>query len=292
MPKDKELEAIRDLEDALREADRIEINMKSDSANNAVEKVINLYGVSIYTSEKAMQEMIDSLKAVLEAYIIEANKRGRLLGKKAMEKFLDESEAKDYTQKALRLIEQATEKRVAQRLELAFEELEKQHNILKSDINIYKKQRKIAGFTDKQTLSRLVKMRQSKTDMLQSFANEVKKVNVAASRREESQAEIDEYQTKVLPDEEWVWISISTKPCPDCMDRAGVQLPLERWMQYGIPGSGNTICGVFCRCKLRPISIAKDAHEEIKNFRYDKDRGVLITANEKRVFNAKSNQYK
>jgi len=294
MPKDKELEAIRDLEQELIEAQRIELLIKSDSGNNPIQKVIDGYigTISIYTSETALRNMYEEVRAVLKAYISKNNVKGRLLGEKAMEKFLDESEAKAYTQRALRLIQKATDKKVKQRLELAYVQLEKEFGVLKKDIEIFKKAAKIDGFTDKEILSRLVKMGKDKNDMIQNFSKEAKKITIAATRRERASSEIEAYQKKVDPNEEWVWVAINSKPCPDCMDRAGVQLPLSRWRQYGLPGSGTTICGVYCMCKLRPVSIAKDAHEEIKSFKFDKDRGVLTTAQEKRVFNAKTNQFK
>ncbi len=292
--KEKEKKAILDIEEDLARMQVLEVGIKSTDDDGIIQSTANKYAgkPSLYTQPKKMKSLLDEMKADLNAYIKTNNIQGTIMGEKAMSQFLDKSEAADYTQNELRLIAQGTKKQAKARLKLAYKELELEHHVLKEQIKIFKLQSKIAGFSDKETLSTLVKMGKDKTGMVQAFAKKTKSITVAASRREKSAAEIEAYALKTKANEKWVWITISKNVCPDCQIRAGTILTLDRWQKIGMPGQGRTICGPYCMCKLRPQSIAKDAHETVKEFKYDPENGVLTTAGEARTFNAKSNKYK
>ena len=131
-----------------------------------------------------------------------------------------------------------------------------------------------------------------KTGVAQAFAKKSKQVAVDAVRRERSAAEIDAYRKVTRANEKWEWINISTKPCPDCDARGGRVMTIERWERMGFPGSGRTICGRACKCRLIPYSIAEERFPDTKAFTFDSKNLVLTTASEERSLKAKSNKPK
>jgi len=286
-----ELQNIAELEEELIAQQRLEIRIKADDGRNPYQKLIDSKAIQtgLYTNPKKLSELILDLQLSLDRSIKNSNIQGRILGKKALEKFLTESERRDITDRALRLINKANAKRVKNRLELAYLELQKEAGILQSDIAIFKANAKLAGFTDREILAQLVRDGANKSGIVQAFTKRVKSNAVAAVRREKSASEIDEYRKVAKAGELWQWIAISSKPCPDCGERAGKVLTLDRWGRMGFPGGGRTICGRFCRCKLMPLSIAEERFPTIKTFNFDPNKLVLTTASEERVLKAKKN---
>lgn len=289
----KEVQNIKELEDELLQWQQLEIMLKSTDGREPIQKIINSYGTlaSLYLNPDKMQKMIDEIKEAMKKYIEQSGYKGKILGKKAVEKYLLESERKDWSQKALAIISRTNERQAARRLDLALMQLEKEAGILKADINIFMAQAKIAGFTEKQILGQLVQAASDKVGIVDGFSKRVKSLTEAAMIREKSAKETDEYKKESLPDEEWVWITISASPCPDCQERAAKILPMDRWEKIGIPGAGRTICRQFCRCKLIPASIADRRFPNIREFNIDSEKLVLTTASEARVLEAKKNQY-
>lgn len=51
---------------------------------------------------------------------------------------------------------------------------------------------------------------------------------------------------------EYKWITVSTKPCPDCTDRHALEGNIEYFETIGLPKSGFSICGTHCQCQLVP----------------------------------------
>ena len=51
---------------------------------------------------------------------------------------------------------------------------------------------------------------------------------------------------------EFKWITVSTGPCPDCVDRHGEEGDMEYFETIGLPKSGFSICGSHCQCQLVP----------------------------------------
>jgi hypothetical protein len=287
-----ELQNIRELEQELVQQQQIELRIKADDGRNPYQKLIDASAGSagLYTDPKKMNSLIIELQLALDKTLKNSNIQGRIFGKKALEKYLLESEKRDITDKALRLINKANARRVRNRLELAYLELNKEVGILKADIEIFKKNARIAGFTNKEILAQLVKLGRDKEGVVQAFSKRVKSNTVAAVRRERTSAEIDEYRKVAKLGELWQWIAISSKPCGDCSWRAGKVLTISRWEKMGLPGSGRTICGRFCRCKLMPLTIADERFPTVKTFTFDPDKLVLTTASEARTLKAKVNQ--
>jgi len=288
---DNELASIASLEEELRDAQALDLRIESE--NGLIQRTIDNAAVkaSIYSNPKKLQSLITELSAVVFQFQKQSGNKGRLLGRKAMDNFLDESERRTRTDKALRIIGQANERSAARRLDVYTAQLQKEFSVLKNDIKIFKLNARSAGFTKKEMLAQLVRSANDKAGIVQGFAKRVKKTADAVVRRERSAREIDEFKKSALPGEEWVWVTVSSKPCPDCEARAGAQLTIDRWQQLGVPGSGRTICRQYCMCKLMPSSIAEKRFPTVRVFDYNKGDGVLTTASEERTLRAKSNKY-
>lgn len=290
--KDRENQTIQSLEAELIEAQKLEVNMKSDSDNNPVQKVVNTHAIklSLYSDKAKIKKLRDELSIVLKSYVKNAHIKGRMLAKKSLDRYLEESAKRDITQKKLRLIALASEKQAQRRLSVSLMKLEKETNVLNADIAIFLAESKVAGLKQKEILKQLVMAAKNKTGIVQGFANRIKQINVAAVRRERSDAEISEYKKQTKPNEQWQWITVSSKPCPDCEARAGRVMNIAGWNKIGTPGSGRTICGAYCKCKLIPFSVAEDLFPTVKVFDWDEKKQVLTTASEARQLRALKNQ--
>jgi hypothetical protein len=290
---EKELQAINALGAELIAAQQLEIRLKADDGNNPIQRLVDKFAAtaSLYDDPNRLKKLISELELTQRQIIKSANITGRILGKKAVASYLDNSERRNVALRKLRLIKLSNAKQAERRLKVATLELRKEAGVFSADINIFKANAKIAGFSDKEILSQLVIAGRDKTGFAQGFAKRVKSINVAAERREKSSSEIDEYRKTALENELWVWVTVSVKPCPDCMERAGKVLPIDRWEKMGLPGSGRTICGRFCRCKLFPESIGEDKFPTVKEFNFNRDKLVLTTASEQRILEAKKNKF-
>ena len=124
---------ITGLEQELIESQILELKILANDGRNPMQGIINSYAgtASLYSDPVKLQAMIDQLKIALNRYIIDANITGRIMGKKAINKFLEESEIRDRTQKALANISRLNTERAAQRTKMAFMELEQKTDILK-----------------------------------------------------------------------------------------------------------------------------------------------------------------
>ncbi len=287
-----EIQAINSLESELIEIQKFENWLKSDDETNPIQKIVTFFAgkKSLYDDPKRMQKMIDELEKYLAVRAKIANRQARVLGKKALKSFLADSERKTRTQRQLGIITRANARQAKKRLNVAMMELKKNANILKADIEIFKANSKIAGFSTKETLAQLVRAAGDKEGLAQGFAKKVKSVTTAAIRRERSSAKIDEFRKSTPRNAQWQWITVSTKPCPDCEARAGRIMTFREWQKMGLPGSGRTICGKFCRCEFEPLDMAEDRFKTVKVFDFDKDKLVLTTASEERILNAKKHQ--
>ena len=58
---------------------------------------------------------------------------------------------------------------------------------------------------------------------------------------------------------QYAWITISARPCPDCMPRHGRVETLEFWESVGEPGSGFSVCQGSCKCELVPIAYKNES---------------------------------
>ena len=50
----------------------------------------------------------------------------------------------------------------------------------------------------------------------------------------------------------WNW-EPSAEHCDTCVGRQGQVKSYEDWEAVGLPGSGTTDCGIYCRCSLEPV---------------------------------------
>jgi hypothetical protein len=48
------------------------------------------------------------------------------------------------------------------------------------------------------------------------------------------------------------WIVVSDNPCPDCIDRNGQTGTMKFFRDIGMPGSGFSVCGKHCHCRVVP----------------------------------------
>jgi hypothetical protein len=55
-------------------------------------------------------------------------------------------------------------------------------------------------------------------------------------------------------DTRWTWITTSSGPCHDCLDRHNETKSYDEWEELGLPGAGATECGFHCLCVLVPES--------------------------------------
>ena len=284
-----ELQNIKDLESQLIIAIEQEGRILADDGRNPFQRTVDGFAVrsTLYSDPKRLQKMIEELRASLKRTLQIANDKGRILGKKSIEKFLQESELRDRTQKALADIIRLNDRRAAKRTRLAFLELQNTGGILKSEITEFKLNADIAGFTNKEILSQFVIAGKEKTGIAQGFAKRAKRVAVDAVRRERSSAEIDEFRKIAKPNALWEWIAISAKPCPDCDARAGRTLPIDQWERMGLPGSGRTVCRRSCKCLLMPKSISDERFPNSKAMTFDTKSLVLTTASEERTLKSK-----
>lgn len=73
------------------------------------------------------------------------------------------------------------------------------------------------------------------------------------------------------PDAVFIWQAVDDKrTCDECAKLHGASDTMYNWLDRGLPGSGETICGGWCRCELVPagwsteegVVIPKDSGEE------------------------------
>lgn len=231
------------------------------------------------------------LQGELEEWLLDLTKhsgsKGKLMSQKAMEKFLDKSERRDATQKSLRQINQFNGRQIERRIRLYKLQLERQSNILRSEIEEFFLNSRISGRGKAETLKELIKAAGDNQGIVEGFKKRVKRISVDASRREAQEQATSEYLKLAKPSEEWQWITISSTPCPDCQARAGKTLPYRDWIRLGLPGAGRTICLWACKCQLVPVSVSDELFPDAKSFKWDREKQVLTTASEARSLNSK-----
>jgi hypothetical protein len=50
------------------------------------------------------------------------------------------------------------------------------------------------------------------------------------------------------------WITVSAKPCDDCLRRHDEVGTMEYFSTIGLPKSGFSVCGIHCQCQLEPVA--------------------------------------
>jgi hypothetical protein len=207
-----------------------------------------------------------------------------------MDRFLEKSERASVSMRAKDLVDMASSKEAAGRLELYSLELKKEFSSLQSDIEIFIKKSQLAGRDQKAVLKDLITMNETGEGFQDKLNKRLDSLQKSVLRREAAAAEIAEYRKVAGPNEKWQWITVSSSPCPDCKIRAGVTLSMQEWEEQGVPGSGATICNDNCKCKLIPLSVGEEMFPEVKQFDWNSTDGVLTTARDMRKFSADKNQ--
>ena len=278
------------MEEEFLKLQRIEIGLGDKKSKLA--QLVKRFGAlsALYTKKEKLDRLIEEIDSIIADIAKTGQVRGKVMSIKTMNEFLEKNEKANRTQRLLDMIDRANSKKAQKRMELYAMELAKEKGILKADIDIFFKQAQIAGFSEKDTLKQLVLAAESDAGPVAQFQKRMVSVERAVLRREASAAEIDEYNKIAKPNEKWQWITVSTKPCPDCRIRAGVVLSYDEWKIKGLPGDGRTICGSYCMCKLLPVSVADDLFPNVKTFQWNKESGVLTTASEMRTFGAEKNK--
>ena len=283
------LEDLENLEEYLRAITKLNINLKSKDKKSIVQAIVDKYALDYSTYENP--EILLNLKYDLQKMIVElskaSGKKGTSMSAKAIDRFIGESQSKIKYTAEKQAVKTLSERQAQRRIGVYYAQLEKEVGILKADIEIFKLNSQIAGFSNKQILEQLIIGANEKKGMAQGFADRVKRVTAAATRREAQSKALDEYRMVAEPGELWEWITVSAKPCPDCEARAGKVLLLEDWEALGLPGEGRTICGSSCMCQLGPQSIFGEMFPDQKSFRFDLNETVLTTASELRKLNSK-----
>jgi len=102
----------------------------------------------------------------------------------------------------------------------------------------------------------------------------------AAAKPQEAPAGVQEGTEGLLEETTlWYWVARLSKTCRDCMDRHGTALPMAVWRAQGLPGSGWSVCGDNCQCKLVPKQVLdekglgrRELFEPIKQAEVDERR--------------------
>ena len=278
------------MQDEFLKLQKIELGIRGDNTKTA--RLLREYGsmTALYYNQKKLDALIKEINAIIIDLANTGRVRGKVMSLKTMNEYLSKAEKANKTQRVLDMIDRANNRKAAKRAEIYALELSKEKGILKADIELFIKHAELSGLSQKDILKQLVKASQIGTGPVEQFKRRIESVERDVLRREASAAEIDEYNKAALPGEKWVWITMSTKPCPDCQIRAGVIMSYDEWKARGLPGDGRTICRSSCMCKLMPVSVADDLFPDVKTFNWNKESGVLTTANEMRTFGAKKNR--
>lgn len=281
---------IANMEDEFLKLQRIEIGLSGE--NPQLSKAIKKYGtmLAIYKTGKKVDNLIDEINGIIAEIAKTGRVRGKVMSLKTMNEYLAKQDRVMHKQRVLDMIDRLNTKRAKARAKVYTMELAKEKGILQQDIDIFFARAEAAGYTQKEILKQLVRAAEDGTGPLSQFQKRVESVERDVLRREASASEIDEYRKVSQPNEKWEWITISTKPCPDCQIRAGVVMTYDEWNDRGLPGEGRTICKTSCMCKLMPVSVADELFPEVKTYNWNKKSGVLTTASEMRTFGAEKNK--
>jgi hypothetical protein len=262
---------INDLEKYLYDLQSLEIGILEDKS--AIDAIVHKYSVkpTTYSNLNQLVLLRKELEEYLDSITPAAGKIGKLMSQKAMSRFLEKSEYRELTRKQLSAINKLNNRQIARRIDLYKKKILKETNYLKEEIEEFFINAKISGRNKKQVLAELIKAARDNEGITKGFSKKIKRIAIDSARRESQQRAVEEYRKIAIPGEKWEWILISSKPCPDCIARAGVILPYQTWVSNGTPGAGRTICGSSCKCQLVPVSVSDELFPDEKSYNWDKD---------------------
>ena len=64
--------------------------------------------------------------------------------------------------------------------------------------------------------------------------------------------------------DDFMWVTASKNPCPDCADRAGLTGDISYFSTIGLPKSGFSVCRQHCQCQLVKSSYTAEGETIIK----------------------------
>ena len=89
-----------------------------------------------------------------------------------------------------------------------------------------------------------------------SFRNQVKNTVRSGIRIAGNKASMSRFKEEGIT--EFVWVTVSSSPCPDCEARAGDVATMEFWENIGVPASGFSVCQGNCKCQLEALGYTGD----------------------------------
>lgn len=114
---------------------------------------------------------------------------------------------------------------------------------------------RIGGMSDEAIFASLMDDAQNSGPVFRKFENDIKRTLFGSVQQASIKGELLTYQDAGLDVTELQWVTFSKKPCPDCDIRDGrTEVPL-RWQDVGLPGTGWSLCGHSCNCRLMPVEL-------------------------------------
>lgn len=263
-----------------------------DSKKSPLSKIISskITKPKFWSEKQELETLRDELNDMLNDVVGKSGLRGKLMSTNAMEKFLDKTERVQLSAKKLNAINKLTDRQIKERIKLYEMQINREVANFSGLIDEFKVNAKLSGRTSKEILAELTKAAQDEQGLAVGFEKRVRRVTLDAARREAQERAQAEYFKAAKPNEQWQWITVSTKPCPDCQARAGSVGTLDFWKKMGTPGTGRTVCGHACLCQIVPVSVADELFPDVKEFVWDKESLVLTTAGEARSLKAQSHK--
>ena len=115
---------------------------------------------------------------------------------------------------------------------------------------------KASGMTNEAIKKALIADLRDGGRLFGTFRNQVKntvRTGITMSANKAALAVFKELNIK-----NYIWITVSKNPCPDCKRRAGEVHSIEFWENVGLPASGFSVCQEHCKCKLQPSNYKGD----------------------------------
>jgi len=277
---------VKGLEKELIEMQKLNIHIRGDDSE--IQAIGNAYAVipGLYTNKTILEKMIRDIKEATKEYMKGSYQAGKTLSLNSLEKWLDRSELLDIKQAKLAMINRANKKQINGLLSIEMAELNAQGALLKSQIDIDRARLILGGMPKKDAVKLLVQSGADKNGLVQGFVKRAESVAAGAARRARADGETAEYLKKYPPDQKYQWITISSKPCPDCQARAGMVMTYNEFIAFGLPGTGHTICGKHCMCNIIPFALAEERFTDVKQFTWKSKDLVLTSGMEERKMKA------
>ena len=271
-----EFQNIRNLEAEIQILFDVELNLKNDRSK--LPSTLNsLFALpALYDDQSNLSEVLRELKSFYRVLSERSRDKGKVLGTKQLNRFLDDSERVDRKQRQLRLISQASANQASRQLSTTFARLEKEFDTLKGDIKIFRSRMRDAGFSSKQQLNELARIGAARIGFQRAFTNKMTTLSAAIHRGEQAAGQMDSYLLEIKRDEKFQWITISANTCPDCRARAGKILSFSEWRSIGLPRTGFTVCDIHCHCQLMPLPMAEKMFPTVKEFKRSVDNDVVV----------------